>query len=53
MDNKIPVAISTYAYTIKKNVKNQLVKPYNKSLVHKGYSLNFKNICCSSVLIVM
>jgi hypothetical protein len=27
---------------LKKNVKNQLVKLYNKSLAHKDYSLNFK-----------
>ena len=27
---------------LKKNVKNQLVKPYNKSLAHKDYSLNFQ-----------
>ena len=44
MDNKIPAAISTYAQAIKKNVKNQLVKLYNKSLAHKDYSLNFKKI---------
>ncbi|GAA6766877.1 hypothetical protein AAFH68_28240 [Flavobacterium sp. CGRL1] len=29
---------------LKKNVKIQLVKPYNKSLAHKDYSLNFKKI---------
>ena len=41
MDNKIPVAISMYAYAILKNVNNQLLKMKFKILVDCYFKLHF------------